>query len=241
MIKYGRSIRWFNNYEDEVRFSQENGFDFMQIWYLKGEIVLDKVFEPREKTIIDMDFPVIIHAVLDVNEFDEHIPKLIKILKAFSHNEVIIHPICESEEITETTILKLSNKVSEANTLLKEEDITLFIENNSRLDPINYEVNEIEILFSQNKDVELLLDIAHIDSYQHLNEIIQIKKPRMLHIADKHFDKIHEHLPIGKGELDFEYILKEVLSDFQGKVILEVVDDDHHIVKSIGRIKEIMK
>ncbi|HCJ59145.1 MAG TPA: sugar phosphate isomerase/epimerase, partial [Clostridiaceae bacterium] len=27
MIEYGRSIRWFNNYRDEVEFSESNKFD----------------------------------------------------------------------------------------------------------------------------------------------------------------------------------------------------------------------
>jgi len=31
MIEYGRSIRWFNNYKDEIDFSKSNKFDFMQI------------------------------------------------------------------------------------------------------------------------------------------------------------------------------------------------------------------
>lgn len=241
MIQYGRSLRWFNNYEDEVEFSKENGFDFMQIWYANGEIVLEKVPEPKEEVILNSKFPVIIHALLDINEFEEHVPKIIKILKNLTHDEVIIHPVCKSEKITKTTIIKLSEKVSEVNRLFKEEGITLFVENNSRLDPINYDADEINTLYSKNLDVELLLDIAHIDSYDHLNKIVAIKKPKMLHIADKHFDMTHEHLPIGDGELDFDYIFNNVLCGFDGKIILEVVDEDVKIIKSIDMIKKILR
>ncbi len=164
MIRYGRSIRWFNNYEDEVEFSKENGFDFMQIWYANGELVLDKVPEPKEDVILHCKFPVIIHALLDINEFDVHVPRIIKILRKLTHDEVIIHPICESEKITESTIMKLSQKVSEAQCLFEAEGIKLYVENNSRLDPINYNVGELNTLYSENPDVELLLDIAHIDN-----------------------------------------------------------------------------
>lgn len=31
MITIGRTIRWYNNYRDEVNFCKENNFDFMQI------------------------------------------------------------------------------------------------------------------------------------------------------------------------------------------------------------------
>lgn len=241
MIKYGRSIRWYNDYVDEVNFSIKQGIDFMQIWYMKGEILLDKIAEPKLEEIKRINFPVMIHAVLDINEFDEHIPKLIEILSYLDHKELIVHPICESEEITEATIHKLSKKVSKANELLGLEGIKLLIENNSRLDPINYTTKELNILFSKNEDVELLLDIAHIDNYEHLKEIINIKKPTVLHIADKRFDQIHEHLPIGQGELEFHYIFKEVLSDFKGKVILEVVDHDQNIIESLKIIKDILE
>ena len=30
-VKYGRSVRWFNDYKEEVKFSVNNGFDFMQM------------------------------------------------------------------------------------------------------------------------------------------------------------------------------------------------------------------
>lgn len=48
MIEYGRSIRWFNYYINEVEFSKLNKFDFMQIWFAKGELVLDKLLAPEE-------------------------------------------------------------------------------------------------------------------------------------------------------------------------------------------------
>lgn len=232
MIKYGRSIRWFNDYENEIKFSIVNGFDFVQVWYLNGVIVLDKVPEPKEKVVKDLNFPIIFHALLDINEFEEHIPKILEILKYLSHKEVIIHPICRSEEINSNTIFKLAEKVSNANKIFSDEEITLFVENNSKLDPINYKVEEIDIMFSINPTVELLLDIAHIDNYEHLKDIIKIKKPKILHIADKHFDVVHEHLPIEKGDLDFNLIFNEILYDFDGKVIFEIVDDDDAIISS---------
>ena len=29
MVKYGKSARWYNNYDSEVEFCKKHGFDFM--------------------------------------------------------------------------------------------------------------------------------------------------------------------------------------------------------------------
>jgi sugar phosphate isomerase/epimerase len=87
----------------------------------------------------------------------------------------------------------------------------------------------------------MLLDIAHIDSYEHLERIIAIKFPKCIHLADKHFSAVHEHLPIGQGELDFDRILYRYLKGYDGKIIFEVTtDDDEAIVKGYKHIKQIV-
>jgi len=241
MIKYGRSIRWENDLKKEIEFSKQNGFDFMQVWYFNGNIVLDGVDEPKEVALKESHFPFIIHALLDINDFEKYIPKLLKILKYLEHNEVIVHPICRSEEITGSTMIKLTQKVTFANSLLKENGISLLIENNSKLDPINYTAEEVGYMFSVNSEVEMLLDVAHIDDYKHLYDLVNIKEPKALHIADKHFNCIHEHLPIGRGQIDYNYIFKDVLHSFDGKIIFEIVDEDNEIIRSKNIIKSILE
>ena len=108
----------------------------MQVWYKEGDIVLEKIDEPKEKIIKEVGFPIIFHALFDINDFEEHIPRLIDILNYFAHKEVIIHPICESEEIKENTIVKFAEKVSYANNIFLENGIKLFLENNSKIDSI---------------------------------------------------------------------------------------------------------
>lgn len=240
MIQYGRSIRWYNNYAKEVNLSKENSFDFMQIWFKQGEILLDKIENPKEKTIKELGFPIIFHALLDINEFEENTPKLVELLNYLSYKELIVHPICISEEINKDTIYRLSERVSILSKQLGP-DIKLFIENNSKIDPINYTIEDIKLLYTENPNVELLLDLAHIDDYEHLEKIVNLKKPKMLHIADKRFGVEHEHLPIGNGNIDFEYIFNEVLYDFDGKIIFEVVeDDDNKIIESKNIIENIL-
>ena len=236
MIQIGCLARYFNKYEDEVAFAKRHGFDFMQIWYDKNGIALNKDSSPKENVIKEFDFPTIFHAVLDINEFEEHVPKVIEMLLLLKHKGLIIHPICESEEITPDTIYKLSRKVSYALERLSEIGITLYLENNSRLDPIFNTPKEIGIIFDNSPNIEFLLDIAHIESYEHLKEILAVKMPKALHIADKHFDEIHEHLPIGEGDIDYSYIFKNLLNKFAGRIIFEVIQSDEAIIASRDKI-----
>lgn len=235
-MRIGCCARFFNNYEDEVSFAKEHNFDFMQLWYDKNGLALKRDNEPKVELINKFGFPTIVHAVLDINEFDEHMPIIRSILKELRHDELIIHPICTSEKITDNTIYKLSDKVGKAIELLKLDGVHIYLENNSLLDPIFTSAEEFELLFSTHTELNLLLDIAHIQSYKHLEQLVNIKKPGKIHIADKHFDVIHEHLPLGKGELDFEYIFNYVLVEFNGDLVIEVVTNNEGIVASRERI-----
>lgn len=241
MIEYGRSIRWFNNYREEVELSERNKFDFMQIWFVKGELALDKVFSPKEQYVLNSKFPVIIHAVYDINDYDKYNEELIRILKYLNHNEVIIHPVCETIPIDSHTIYTLAENIYKTNQLLKENNIRLYIENNSVIDKINYTPEDLKIVFDRNPDVELLLDIAHIDDYNHLQKILEVKFPRCLHVADKRFSVEHEHLSIGQGNLDFKLIFQNYLKGYDGKIIFEVVDTDEEIIKLKAIIEKILK
>ncbi|MCT4598804.1 MAG: hypothetical protein N4A50_13105 [Vallitalea sp.] len=55
-------------------------------------------------------------------------------------------------------------------------------------------------------------------------------------LADKHFDVIHEHLPLGKGELDFGYVFSNALGDFNRDLVIEVVTNNEDIIDSRERI-----
>jgi sugar phosphate isomerase/epimerase len=241
MVEWGRSVRWFNDYQNEIEFSESNRFDFMQIWYMKGDLILDKVSSPKEQYVLNSNFPVIIHAVYDIDDYDKYNSKLIQILNYLKHKEVIIHPVCENTQVNPNTIYLLADNIYKTNQLLRGNDIRLYIENNSVIDKINYTPNDLKVVFDRNPDVELLLDIAHIDGYEHLQKIIDVKFPKCLHIADKHLNVDHEHLPIGEGELDFDLIFKSYLKGYDGKIIFEVVDTDEKIIKSKNIIETILE
>lgn len=241
MQRIGCCARFFNTYKDEVKFAKEHGFEFLQLWYDKDGIALHKDKGNEVAAINTSSFPAIIHAVLDIADFREHIPKIIDIMRVLKHKDLIIHPICTSEKITENSIKKLSGELSYTLEMTNEEGITVYLENNSLIEPIFTSKEEFELIFREHRELKLLLDIAHIQSYEHLGELLSVKKPSIIHIADKHFDVIHEHLPIGKGELDFKHILQDIMKDFLGDIILEVVTSDEDIVESKNHIVDILR
>jgi sugar phosphate isomerase/epimerase len=240
MVEIGCLARFNNPYEEEVEFALKNDFKIMQVWYDKDGIRSYDKEENRINKIIRYGFPTIIHAVLDINEMEEHVVKLIDILNEIKHKELIIHPICRSENIDETTIYKLSDIIGRVLELLKPHDITLYLENNSKIDPIFSTSKEIEIMFANNPDLEFIVDIAHIYSYEHLKEMVSIKMPKILHVTDKHFNIIHEHLPLGQGELDFKYIFDEILYNYHGKIILEITKENADIIRSKEMVESLL-
>lgn len=67
-IKIGRSLRWYNDYEKEIEFCKSNEFDFMQIWFRQGKLLIDNVNEPIEVYLKQHNFPLVIHAVFEIDE-----------------------------------------------------------------------------------------------------------------------------------------------------------------------------
>lgn len=240
MITIGRTIRWYNNYIDEVNFCRENGFDFMQIWFKDGQIVLDNIPEPKIEHIKKIGFPIIFHAVFTPADFDLYGDTLLDIVEYLGDTEVIIHPVYNKEAVTENTELELIEKTVEFSRKAKSRGITWYLENNSIIDKFHYKKEELQILYDADNYVEQLLDVAHIDNYEHLQEIINVKYPKCLHVAGKHFSKEYEHLSLTQGDIDYSLVFKQYLQNFDGRIILEVVDTDEEIIKSKDIIEKAM-
>lgn len=99
----------------------------------------------------------------------------------------------------------------------------------------------MKVVFDRNPDAEWLLDLAHIDDYKHMQEIVEVKFLKCLHAADKRFSADHEHLPIGQGELDFKLTFQNYLKGYDGKIIFEVVFTDENIIISKNVIQTILE
>lgn len=108
-------------------------------------------------------------------------------------------------------------------------------------DGFHYKGEELSIVYENDDYVEQLLDIAHIDNYRHLEQIISVKFPKCLHVAGKHFDVPHEHLSITEGDIDYNLVFQKYLSDFNGRIILEIDGTDNNIISSKKIINEALR
>lgn len=232
MIKIGRGIRIYNNYIDEVEFCKENGFDFMQIWFKDGQIALSNIPEPKIEYLKEVGFPIIFHAVFTPDDFDLYGDILLNLVEYLGDTEVIVHPVYDKNLVTDKTELVLIEKVGAFSQKAKTKGITWYLENNSVIDKFHYKKEELESLYKSDNYVEQLLDIAHIDNYEHLEEIVAVKYPKCLHVAGKHFNVPHEHLSLTKGDIDYSLVFKKYLQNYNGRIILEVVDTDEEIIQS---------
>ncbi len=238
MISIGRGIRWYNDFHEEVAFSKENGFEFMQIWFKDGNLLVKGLPDPKEKYIKECGFPVIIHAVFDPSDFDAYGDMLIRLLQYLNHKEVIIHPVCKKESITDNTEKLLAEKVKAFSQKAKSAGTVLYLENNSVIDGFHCKKEELQIVFENDSSVEQLLDTAHVESYEHLQQVISVKFPKCLHVAGKHFDIPHEHLSLTQGDIDYKFVFQKYLHGFDGRIILEVDGTDEEIIASRRVIEE---
>lgn len=232
MITIGRGIRYGNDYLAEVDFSVKHGFDFMQVWFKNGEILVNNIPEPKEDYIRSVGYPVILHAVFDPIDFELYGDKLLEVTESLSNSDVIIHPVSKKSPIDETTEYNLAKQAKIFSRKAKAKGITWYLENNSVIDGFHYSKQELHCVYDQDDYVEQLLDVAHIDNYAHLAEIVAVKFPKCLHVAGKHFDILHEHLPLTQGDIDYNVVFHKYLNGYDGRVILEVGGSDEDILAS---------
>jgi sugar phosphate isomerase/epimerase len=232
MIYKGMALRFRENYTEEIDYARSLGFDYFQIWFYNGVLSVETLPEPKEQAIKKALFPVILHAVFDMPDYEQYGQKLLELIEFFGHKEVIIHPICKSEQITTDTIYSLKTKINLIHQKLSKRNVKLYVENNSVIDGFFNTIDDLRIIFESCPDIGLLLDLAHINNYDHLKEIVEMRFPECIHIADKHFGIAHEHITLGDGDLDFEMIFNQIIPRYSGRIILEAVDSKGSIQKS---------
>ena len=204
----------------------------MQIWFKDGDICINDIPEPKEQFVKDIGFPVILHAVFSPDDFDAYGDRLLEIVEFLGMNEVIIHPVCDKTNVPSNVEHLLAEKAKSFSKKAKSKNITWYLENNSVIDLFHYQPADIKTVFEADRYAEQLLDVAHIDNYQHLKQIVDVKFPKCLHVAGKHFNVKHEHLPLTQGDIDYHFVFSKILHGFHGRVILEIDGTDEEIIKS---------
>ena len=110
-----------------------------------------------------------------------------------------------------------------------------------------YKLEDWKYFFSKApENVNLLIDIVHVlfcNDYDFLKEMVKIKYPKALHVADTIKGMIgpkHLHLPIGDGIIDFNLIFNDILKDFDGIIVLEINNTDKNMIESRNKLIEFL-
>lgn len=247
MLRIGRNLRDLDcPFKDEIEFSYESNFDIIQVWYKCGKI--DAMYEKDViNSLKNSQIKSIIHAAFDVDDFKDYEDDLINKLITLNHQELILHPMIKSKEVTEESIKELEVNVLNFLNKLDKLNITVYVENNHKDMKCFYTLTQWENFFKiAPKNTEFLLDVVHVlyaDDYDFLKKLVAIKRPKCLHVADTIKGKIgkkHLHIPIGKGIIDFEKIFNEIIPNYNDLIILEIKNTDKHILESRDKIKEIL-
>lgn len=246
-MRIGRNIRDLDvPFKDEIEFSKKNNFDLIQLWYTKGKISM--VYEDDSvKAIINSKYCTILHGLFDVDDFEQYSNDFINTLIKLKHKEVILHPVIKSCEVTNDSKNRLYSNVLKLCNELDKYNITVYVENNHSNMKVFYELNEWKMFFDKApKNVEFLLDVVHVmfcDDYSYMKQLVSIKRPKCLHIADTIKGMIgpkHLHIPIGTGIIDFEKIFNEIIPEYDDLIILEIKNLDKSIIESKAKILEII-
>lgn len=240
MATFGCLARYFRPFESEVAFARANGFAFLQLWYDHRGLCLDGSSPVDLDRVRNAGIPTIIHAVMELQALETGAANLLDTVQVLDHRELIIHPVCQSEPSTTATTGRLSAAMGRLLAVLQHRGVTVYLENNSRLDPIFQTVEDVGHVLGENPDLEFLLDVAHMDDLVHLRRLVAIKRPRLLHVADRHLAAVHEHLPIGEGDIHFGAVFREILPDYRDRIILEIVQSDEAIITSKEKLEGLL-
>ena len=232
MIHKGLALHFRENYTEGLSFIHNFGFEFIQTWFYNGILSIDVLSMPKGAIARNMLSPVILHAVFDMPDYDRYGQKLLDIVDIFGYREVALQPIYKAGRVTENTIKLLERKVGALHRSLAPRGVKLYVENNSITDGFFNSVQDLRAIFDVHPDIGLLLDLAHVNDYDHLREIVAMRFPECVHISDRRLSVPHEHIPLGEGDLDFDLIFNEILAGYEGRVILEAIGSKRGIAKS---------
>ena len=109
-------------------------------------------------------------------------------------------------------------------------------------EPIDAEkdnIKNVSYILNRVPDLYFHLDIGHANLFD--KNIISFirkfhKKLRHVHLHDNH-GKIDEHLPLGKGNINFKRVIKELRKYYDGTITLEIFSDNQKdVLRSRDRL-----
>jgi sugar phosphate isomerase/epimerase len=238
MITYGFNVANQIRFREEHAFAQANGFKILQLWFDRNGLSLhdlDDVIDVHKSSI-----ETILHVVAGVGELVEVLSSAVPLAKSLGHEQIIIHPTNSNSKPSDLH-RELMSAGESIELILERNQLTPYFENNSKLENVFQTVENVNSFYSAFDWAGSLLDVAHMDSYEHLQALAKIRMPKFLHIADRHLENVHEHLTLGEGNIDFNRVFRECLNGFEGKAIFEVPWNPAARLTSLQYLKNIEK
>jgi sugar phosphate isomerase/epimerase len=219
MIRYGFNVANSIRFADEDSFALANGFDILQLGFDRRCLSVHDLdgLHSVEKSRVN----TILHVSVGLDEFDGVLAPALELARSLGHHDMIVHPIAGKSQVGHPS-KALVSAAKHWVPAFAEHGITIHFENNSRLESVLQSVDDARLLFATCPTAGFLLDIAHMDDYAHLQNLAGVKMPGFLHVADRRLEQIHEHLAVGKGNIDFSRVFTRCLHGFEGTVIFEV-------------------
>ena len=238
MAVYGFNVSNTIPIEDEITFAQNNDFSILQLWFDRyGLSTKDK---KSIDALVGSKIETVLHVAANIGEFGKLIASAVPVVKMLNHKRIIIHPTIPTKDIGTDLHSQLISETNNILPQLLDLGLKVYFENNSKLDPLFQTINDIDSFFNTFPQVEFLIDVAHMDSYEYLDLLTKVKMPHILHVSDRHLETIHEHLTIGDGNIDFHNVFKNHLKGFDGSIIFEVPWTDLARSKSKQLIQSIL-
>ncbi len=211
-------------FENAVKSYKKGEFDYLELSYISEDIEKIKIFA-------DHNVPIIVHAKTEHQGFSfserslEESNAMFKGTQIFADKvnakHIIVHPDFGKEE---TFLLFLKNN-QDPRILIENMPLKGLHGKNS----IGHDIKQLK-KFLNSGPFGFCLDFVHAakaalslkKEYKgFINELLDLK-PTMFHLCDAKFNKeVDEHLNLGEGELDLEFI-KNILTKENKEVTLEV-------------------
>lgn len=263
MVKFGCLTNPTKNILDEIKSIKKHGFDFVEIGIEWPEGSVEKLLKNRKK-IIELlkknDMFAIAHTAwwMDFSSSYPYVRKAwikeakrkIDVAKKLGINQITFHTHSRAmthfyrrytQEVMKNFISSMKELVRYAN----RKNVQIQVENAGEIGEI-VDFKLIKYIADNLPEIKIHLDVGHaflFGGMKNIKKFILTFKDRIvhLHFHDNHGKK-DEHLPIGKGKINYKTIVRLLKKiDYDKTITFEVFTSRKDAKKSMEKIKKLWK
>ncbi len=221
------------NIVEEIQWIGQNNFDFVDLFLEEDRAVPEKIdVEKLKQTLKNYDLDVVGHtawylpigspikslreaAIKEVIRYFEVFNKLgVEFITVHAHWPGIVFSQKEGVEFQIESLGELVKEAGKYNLKLMYEPI----------DTLNDSIENISVILEEIPELFFHLDIGHANLFNRKpEEFIEKFHPKLKHVhLHDNFGNADSHLPIGRGIIDWERVLKILKKYYDGTITLEI-------------------